>query len=368
MIKSVDLLLQHNLIRDELNEAINRVIDNSSFIRGVEVDHFENEFSNLLGVNECISCGNGTDSLYIIMKSLNVGPMDEVIVPAMSWISTSETVTQAGAKVVFCDIDQTGTISIAELLKKITPRTVGIIPVHLYGQPCDMDAIMEIANQRNLWVVEDCAQSHLAKYKGKYVGTFGRASSFSFYPGKNLGAIGDAGAILTNDYVLADKMKKFARHGGLVKGNHEIEGINSRMDGLQAAVLNVKLNYILDWTRKRQYLANLYMSFLKDVKGLVLPLIINDREHVWHLFVIQHPERDEMRKYLKENDIETAINYPIALPFLPAYDRLGHVSSDFPIAFNFQDNVLSLPMFPELTVDQVEYISLKIREFCHLNY
>src|SRR3979409_2507011 len=241
-----DLQLQYRTIKGEIDAAIAAVIRDNAFIRGPYVEAFEQQFASAVDVKHCVSCANGTDALYLAMAALKVQPGDEVITTAHSWISTSAMITHAGATVVFCDTDGTTfTIDPAAIEAAITPRTVGIIPVHLYGQPADMDVIMAIARKHNLWVIEDCAQAHLARYKGQQVGTFGEAATFSFYPGKNLGAMGDAGCIVTRDEKLADYMTMYARHGG--KGNHQIEGINSRMDGLQAAILNVKLKHIAEW-------------------------------------------------------------------------------------------------------------------------
>src|SRR5436190_8955123 len=244
----VDLHAQYLGIKAEIDSAIGEVIAQSAFIRGKHVDTFEQAWVRTLKVKHCISCANGTDALYITMRGLGLKPGDEVITTAHSWIATSETITQAGGRVVFCDTDDvTFTIDPALIEDRITPATVGIIPVHLYGQSADMESIMAIARKHNLWVIEDCAQAHLARYKGKLVGTFGNAATFSFYPGKNLGAYGDAGCIVTNDDRLADWTTTYARHGG--KGDHVMEGMNSRLDGLQAAILNVKLRHLAQWTQ-----------------------------------------------------------------------------------------------------------------------
>jgi dTDP-4-amino-4,6-dideoxygalactose transaminase len=246
-----DLQLQYQTIKSEIDGAIASVIRDNAFIRGSYVDAFEREFAAAVEVRHCVSCANGTDALYLAMAALKVKPGDEVITTAHSWISTSAMITHAGATVVFCDTDgATFTIDPTAIEAAITPRTVGIIPVHLYGQPADMDAIMAIANKHNLWVVEDCAQAHLARYKGQQVGTFGAAATYSFYPGKNLGAMGDAGAVVTNDDALAEHMTMLARHGGLVKHQHHIEGINSRLDGMQAAILSAKLPHLGRTPRK----------------------------------------------------------------------------------------------------------------------
>ncbi len=359
-----DLYAQYLTIKPEIDAAIEEVIKNSAFIRGSYVQNFEESFASVIGTRHCVSCANGTDALYIAMNALGVKPGDEVIAPAHSWISTTETITQAGGTVIFCDTDPvTFTIDPAQIEAKITSRTVGIIPVHLYGQPADMDPIMEIAARRKLWVLEDCAQAHLARYKEKMVGTFGAAASFSFYPGKNLGAMGDAGAVVTNDDDLARRMTMFSRHGGLTKGDHQIEGINSRLDGLQAAVLSVKLPHLRKWTERRQEIATEYNRLLSGIDGLVLPEVAEGREHVWHLYVVRHPDRDALAKYLTEHGIQTSINYPIALPFLPAYQRFGYGSENFPVAFEHQSSILSLPMFPEITIEQMAYVANVIHKF-----
>ena len=360
MIKEVpfsDLNSQYLSIKKEIDVAIAAVIKDSAFVGGPYVETFEAEYSSLMGSAHCVSCANGTDALYIAMRALGVKPGDEVITTAHSWISTSETIALAGGNVVFCDTQADSyTIDPADIAQKITSRTVGIVLVHLYGHPAEMDAIMAVAKQHGLWVVEDCAQAHLARYKGKLVGTFGDAATFSFYPGKNLGAMGDAGAVTTNDAVLSEKMIRIARHGGLRKGEHLIEGINSRLDGLQAAILSVKLKYLPDWTQGRVALAQTYTENLASVPGVQVPVVADSVEHVYHLYVIRHQRRDELADYLKERGIQTVRHYPVALPFLPAYQRLDHQPSDFPIAFQGQSEILSLPLFPEMSEEQQGYV------------
>ncbi|HEV3410699.1 MAG TPA: DegT/DnrJ/EryC1/StrS family aminotransferase, partial [Chthoniobacterales bacterium] len=319
----VDLHAQYLSIKEEIDAGIADVIAKSAFIRGPYVDAFERAWAETVGAKHCISCANGTDALYIAMRALNLQPGDEVITTAHSWIATSETITQAGGRVVFCDTDdETFTIEPVQIEARITPRTVGIIPVHLYGQPADMDAIMTIARKHGLWVIEDCAQSHLARYKGRLVGSFGDIATYSFYPGKNLGAYGDAGAITTNDSRLADWMATFSRHGG--KGDHVMEGINSRMDGFQGAVLNAKLPHLAGWTKARQRVALRYDELLAAIPGVRTPEVAEGREHVYHLYVIRTEERDALKKHLADAGIATVLNYPRALPFYPAYDYLGH--------------------------------------------
>ncbi len=363
-IPFVDLHAQYLAIKSEIDEVIADVIQKSLFVRGPYVEKFEQMFSEAMQRKYCVSCANGTDSLYIAMVALGVKPGDEIIAPAHSWISTTETISQAGGKVVFCDTEaDTFNIDPKAIEARITSKTVGIIPVHMFGQPADMDQIMSIAKKHDLWVLEDCAQAHFARYKGQLVGTFGNAGSFSFYPGKNLGAMGDAGAIVTNDQALAEKMAMFARHGGLKKGDHQIEGINSRLDGLQAAVLSVKLPHLQAWTQLRQNRARRYTDLLSSIDGVTPPFVTEGNEHVWHLYVIKHDKRDDLAKYLNVHNIQTVINYPIALPFLPAYHRLGHLPEDFPNAYANQSRILSIPIFPELSDMQIDRVVSRINEF-----
>jgi dTDP-4-amino-4,6-dideoxygalactose transaminase len=363
-IPFADLHAQYLTIKEEIDAAIAVVIRDSAFIRGHHVDAFEEAFSAAMGVRHCVSCGNGTDALYIAMHALGVQTGDEIITTAHSWIATSETITQAGGKVVFCDTEPDSfNIDAARIEALITPRTVGIIPVHLYGQAADMDVIMAIARKHRLWVIEDCAQAHLAKYKGRTVGSFGTAATFSFYPGKNLGAMGDAGAIVTQDADLARRMAMFARHGGLTKGEHRIEGINSRLDGLQAAILSVKLRYLPAWTRARRERAAYYDQALAKIAGVEVPVQGADREHVYHLYAIRHERRDALAAHLKDEGIQSVINYPVALPFLPAYSRFSHVPNDFPHAYANQGRVLSLPLFPEMSTDQQDRVVDTVSRF-----
>jgi len=361
-IPFIDLHAQYLSIREDIDQAIREVIEESSFIRSRHVTLFEEQFAAALGVDHCVSCANGTDAIYIVMKGLGVSPGDEVITTAHSWISTSETITQAGGRVVFCDTDpDTYTIDPAKIEELISPRTVGIIPVHLYGQPSDMDPILEIARRRGLWVIEDCAQAHLAEYKGRKVGTMGVAATFSFYPGKNLGAMGDAGGIVTKDAKLAAWCELYARHGG--KGDHFMEGINSRLDGLQAAILSAKLPHLAKWTAQRRRVADTYDRLLSDVPGITRPGVGSNRTHVWHLYVVRSEHRDDLRRSLGDAGIATSLNYPKALPFYPAYAYLGHSPADFPVAYGHQDRILSLPIFPEMTPEMIAYVADVIKGF-----
>ena len=358
----VDLYAQYQTIRSEIDAAIAEVITESAFVRGRHVESFEQAWARTLGMRHCVSCANGTDALYITMRGLRLKPGDEVVTTAHSWIATSETITQAGGRVVFCDTDSdTFTINPALIESKITSRTVGIIPVHLYGQSADMDDIMAIAAKHKLWVIEDCAQAHLARFNGRLVGTFGNAATFSFYPGKNLGAYGDAGCIVTNDDSLADWTATFARHGG--KGDHVMEGINSRLDGLQAAILNVKLPHLADWTEARRRVASRYDEMLGGVGDIVTPKIGRNRDHVYHLYVIRTGKRDALKKHLADAGIATVLNYPKALPFYPAYAYLGHKPADFPVAYANQSRILSLPIYPEISDEMIEWVAKQAEDF-----
>lgn len=360
----VDLKSQYLSIKDNIDIAIKNVIDETAFIGGKYVEKFEKEFASLYGVKHCVAVANGTDSLYILMKMLNIGNNDEVITVANSWISSSETITQTGAKPVFVDIEsQFNTIDANLLEAAITPKTKAIIPVHLQGQMCEMDKINSIAKKYNIPVIEDCAQSHFSEFNGHRAGTLGLAGSFSFYPGKNLGAYGDAGCIITNDDDLALKCRMYARHGALKKHNHIIEGINSRMDGIQAAILSTKLPYILGWTEQRIKNAAIYNEKLKQISEIILPTIRPNSKHTFHLYVIKTHKRDELMTYLNMKGIETAIHYPVALPNMEAYKYLGYVPENFPQATFSQDKILSLPMYPELTEEQIDYIALSIKDF-----
>ena len=353
----VDLHCQYQKMKSEIDAAIQHTITNSEFVRGKCVEQFEQKFAEIIGTSFCVSCGNGTDALYIAMKCLGISAGDQVITTAHSWISTSEAITQAGGQVIFCDTElDTFNIDPNLIEQKITPQTVGIVPVHLYGLPVDMDKIMSIARKHNLWVVEDCAQAHLARFKNNIVGTFGDAATFSFYPSKNLGAMGDAGAILTNNSQLAEKMTMFARHGGLKKGEHKIEGMNSRLDGMQASILLAKLKYLSDWTTARQDRAQIYDRALLAIPGLSAPTSYQDYEHVYHIYAIRHDKRNKLQNMLKNLGIQTQVNYPRALPFLPAYHRLKHKQKDFPNAWHNQSRVLSLPLYPELDFNKQKQV------------
>lgn len=362
-INFVDLKRQYDSIKDEIDNSISSVINKSSFILGSEVDDFEKKFAKLHDVNHCISVGNGTDSLFIILKSLGVGIGDEVITVCNSWISSSETISMTGAKPIFCDIrSDTLSMNTNILEKLINKNTKAIMPVHLFGNPCEMNEVLRLANKYDLYIVEDCAQAHLAEYHNKLIGTFGIASSFSFFPGKNLGAYGDAGCILTNNDSLALKCRMFARHGALEKHNHLIEGINSRMDNIQASILNVKLQYIKDWTNKRRKIARMYD---KELTNLPIDLVKNteNSNSAYHLYVIISNHRDQLINHLKKNGISCAIHYPKIIPLQPAYKKYNFTKKDFPIGSKMQNKIISLPIFPELKSSEIKFVISKIKDF-----
>lgn len=361
-MKFVDLNAQHDSLQPQLGEAIARVIAESAFVRGPDVEAFEERYAEMIGTKHCVSCGNGTDALYIALRALGAGPGDEVITTAHSWIATSETITQTGARVVFSDTeDQFFCLDPALIEAKITEKTKGIIVVHIFGQPVDMDAIMAIAKKHGLWVIEDCAQAHLATIGGRKVGTIGDIATFSFYPGKNLGAMGDAGCVVTNRDELAEFAALFARHGG--KNNHVMEGICSRMDGLQAAVLNVKMTKLAEWNAARCKIAARYEALLSDIPQIGRPGVRIGTEHVYHLYVVRVPFRKALRDHLAAVGIPTAINYPQALPNYPAYAYLGHTPDDFPVATRHAQEILSLPMHPFLTAEEQEEVVSALADF-----
>ena len=350
-IPLVDLKAQYESIKDEIDLAIQNVINDTAFIGGKYVKQFEKEYAEAYGVKHVVGCANGTDAIYITLKALGIGIGDEVITTAFSWISTAEAITQTGADVVFVDIEgDYYNIDPTKIEEKITPKTKAILPVHLYGHPAYMDEIMAIAGKHNLYVVEDCAQAHFAQWDGKNVGTFGIAGAFSFFPSKNLGAYGDAGCIITDDDSLAKKARMFANHGSIKKFEHKIAGINSRMDGIQAAILSVKLKYIHEWTDKRIENASRYSENLSGV--VVTPKTHERAKHVFHLYVVEVDDRDKFIKFLDSSGSDSGIYYPSALPFLDAYAYLGHKPEDFPVAYLSSSRVLALPMFPELNIGE----------------
>ncbi|RAJ93626.1 DegT/DnrJ/EryC1/StrS family aminotransferase [Aliidiomarina maris] len=362
MIKFLDLVGQYKKIKTEIDEAIHSVIADASFIGGNHVSEFETRFARYVGASNCVGVNSGTDALEISLAALDIPKGSEVIVPANSFIASSEAVTREGLRVVFADVNTKDfLLDIDDVIRKITPNTKAIIAVHLYGQPCDMNPILRVAREHGLYVIEDCAQAHGAEYEGEKVGTLGDVGCFSFYPGKNLGAYGDAGAITTNNQELAIKARKIANHGRVAKYDHEFEGRNSRLDALQAAVLNVKLNHIEDWTRRRIAIADLYLSKLSDVNKIELPFRSSNVTQVYHLFVIKTEYRDDLKAYLLQNGIESGIHYPIALPKLEAYRYME--CSTCPVACSIDSTLLSLPIGDHMTIGDADKVVNAVKAF-----
>jgi dTDP-4-amino-4,6-dideoxygalactose transaminase len=363
MIKFLDLKEQYISIKDEIDNAIKDVILETAFIGGKYVRKFEEEFAEYQNSRYCIGVGNGTDALEIAIESLDLPKESEVIVPANSFIASSEAVTRTGSKVVFCDCNEDNyTISLSSLKSKITRDTSAILVVHLYGHPCDMDEVLSIAKEYNLKVIEDCAQAHGSEYKGERVGSIGDIGIFSFYPGKNLGAYGDGGAIVTDSEILEKKCRMIANHGRIEKYNHEFEGRNSRLDALQASILSVKLKHLDSWTEARINVANFYLDELKNLNEVVLPHREVWAKQVYHLFVIRTNKRDELQEYLKQHNVSSGIHYPISLPKLKAYRYLSQENEDF-FANNMDSDLLSLPIGEHLTHEDLDKITTLVKSF-----
>jgi len=358
MIPFVDLKVQYDSIKDEINEVIQNVLDNTSFIMGEELKKFEVEFARFCDVKYAVGVANGSDALILALRACGIGKGDEVITVPHTFIATTEAITHVGGKIIFVDIDhKTYTIDVSKIEEKINKRTKTIIPVHLYGQPADMDPIMRLAKEYNLKVIEDAAQAHGAEYKEKKVGSIGDVACFSFYPGKNLGAYGDAGMITTNSEEIAKKVKLLRNHGRITKKyEHQIEGYSSRLDNLQAAILRVKLKYLNKWNDLRRRNAKKYNELLSNIDGIIIPYEADYAKHVYHLYVIKTESRDILREELKSNDIATGIHYPIPLHLQPAYKYLGYKEGDFQITEKASQEILSLPMFAELSDKQIDEI------------
>ena len=363
MIKFLDLQQQYATIQHDIDAAISKVIHDAAFVGGKYVSQFEEEFAAYQRARYCIGVGNGTDALEIAIEALEFPLQSEILVPANSFIASAEAVTRTGHTVVFCDCDpHTYTISLNDVTRKISSKTKAIIAVHLYGHPADMEALLTIAREHRLKVIEDCAQAHGAEYKGQRVGTLGDVGTFSFYPGKNLGAYGDAGAIITNDEAFARTCRMIANHGRVVKYHHAFEGRNSRLDGLQAAILSAKLPYLDGWLASRRAVAQHYCKMLQDLDEIILPQEASWARHVYHLFVVRSRHRDRLQAYLKHHQIQTGIHYPIALPKLPAYHYLNQAEESM-LANTFDSQVLSLPMGEHVSGQDVEYVAERIRDF-----
>ena len=360
-IPLVDLKAQHDSIKKELDEAFERVISKSNFILGDEVKSFEENFAKYCDVKHCVGTSNGSTALFSVLKCLGIKEGDEVIMPVNTFVATAFAVTLCGAKPVFVDINENDfLININLIREKITEKTKAIIPVHLYGGVCDMDTIMEIARKHNLHIVEDCAQCHGSMYKGRKVPIYG-IGCFSFFPAKILGAMGDAGAIVVNDEGLAKKCRKFVNHGRKDKYIHDIEGFNFRLSALQAAILSAKLRHLDNWITCRKKLSEIYTENLRDIVGRQVNANFSDSSY--YMYVITTKKRDELKDYLKNKGVETGIHYPIPLHLQPVFSYLGYKRGDFPVAEKNSDEILSIPLFPELKEGDQNTIISKIRNF-----
>lgn len=347
----------------QLREAFTRVFERSWYIEGVECQNFEKAFAEYCGTEYCVGCGNGLDALMLALKALGVGAGDEVIIPSNTYIATALAVTYVGATPVFVEpVLDTFNIDSAKIEEKICDRTRAIMPVHLYGQPADMDPIMKIARKYNLYVIEDCAQAHGATYKGKKIGTFGDAAGFSFYPGKNLGALGDAGAMVTSNKEVADKVRALGNYGSDYKYHHIYQGNNSRLDELQAAFLSAKLPFLDQMNKERQKIAKRYLEGIQN-PHIILPTIIDDVNPVWHIFGIRCKNRDELENYLNQEGIATNKHYPIPMHLQGAYAELGIKKGALPLAEEISETELSLPMYYGMTDEEIEYVIEKINAF-----
>lgn len=350
-------------LHEDLKEAFDRVLNRSWYIDGEEDDSFEASFASFCDRDYCVGTGNGLDSLMLILKAFNIGEGDEVIVPSNTYIATALAATYVGAKLVLTDPSiNTYNIDPQGIEVKITPKTKAIIPVHLYGQPCEMAPILDIASKYNLKIIEDCAQAHGATYKGKKVGTFGDAAGFSFYPGKNLGALGDAGAVVTNDKSLADKVRALGNYGSDYKYHHIYRGNNSRLDEMQAAFLNVKLPHLDRMNKERRRIAKIYSDSIKNPK-VVLPYVPDDCVPVWHVYGLRCQERDALETHLNNCGINTNKHYPIPIHLQDCYKELGYVKGDFPIAEEISRTELSIPIYYGMSDEQIEYVVDCVNDF-----
>lgn len=363
MVPLIDLKIQHRSIASEVESAIRKVCENTAFILSDEMKAFEQEFADYCGAKHGIGVANGTEALFLALVALGIGSGDEVIVPANTFIATAAVVSHTGATPVFVDCDpDTYCIDASKIPQAITERTKAIMPVHLYGHPADMDAVNEIARSYGLRVVEDCAQGHGTHYRGKHVGTLSDVAGFSFYPSKTLGAYGDAGIVLTNDDATAEKLRLLRDNGRTSWYEHAIVGYNSRLDGIQAAVLRIKLRHLDEWVEARRRHAQHYEELLSGVEGIALPVEKPYGRHSYYVYVIRVPDRDGFMSRLKEKGVGCGIHYPVPLHLQPAFAALGGREGDHPVAEEYAKHIVSIPMFPELTPEQVEEAASAIKE------
>ncbi len=363
-IPPLDLKNQYQSIRTEIDTAIAFVLENGVFILGESVTAFEKEFASYCGVSFGIGVGSGTEALHLALLTCGIGPGDEVITVSHTAVATVAAIELAGAKPVLVDIDPLRfTINPEQVESAISPRTRAVIPVHLYGCPADLNPIITTAHAKNIVVIEDCAQAHGAMLKGKRVGSWGDMAAFSFYPTKNLGGYGDGGALVTNDSSLAERARTLRQYGWVERYISSFKGMNTRLDDLQAAILRVKLNRLDEWNTRRQKLAGLYDNFLRN-SGVILPCQPVDTEHVYHQYVIRHSHRDELKAFLSEKKIASLIHYPVPIHLQPAYKNLGINQGDLPITEMAAQQILSLPLYPEMSEDSVEIVSQAVIEFC----
>ena len=360
----LDLVSQHRALEEELVAALRRVLATAGFVGGPEVTGFEDEFAAFTGTSGAVGLSSGTDALRLAYLALGVTQGDEIVTVPNTFIATTETITQAGGVVRFVDVHQdTMTMDPEALVAAITPRTVGIVPVHLYGQPADMDPILDIAHRHGLWVVEDAAQAHGATYKGRPAGSIGVLGCFSFYPGKNLGACGEAGATVGNDSMLLQTIRRLREHGQTKKYYHDMEGYNGRLDAIQAAFLRVKLRHLPAWIEGRRQAATWYREALADIAEVILPQESASGRHSYHLFVIRAERRDALQAYLSARHIGTGLHYPLPLHLQKAYASMEKRKGAFPVAEAAAERLLSLPMFPELAKSQIDRVAEAIRTF-----
>lgn len=358
----VDLKAQHKAIQNDIESAIANVIGDTAFVGGKYVDQFEENFASFLGTKHTVGVSSGTSALQLALLAMGVGPGDEAITAANTFIATAEAISHAGATPVFVDIDRkTFNISVKDLEGAITDRTKVIIPVHLFGQPADLDPVLEIARKHNLLVLEDAAQAQGARYKGKRCGSFGNAAAFSFYPAKNLGAYGDGGAIVTNDAGYVETIRLYMNHGRRSAHDHAVIGFNERLDGLQAAILNAKLATLDEWNGLRRAAAARYDELLGGL-DVETPQVLEGVEHIYHLYVIRVKARDDVRSALGEKGVASGIHYPVPVHLLQAYKGLGYAEGSFPVAEEAADEIISLPMFPHISVEQQQFVARCLEE------